>query len=163
MKRLFVASLAGAALALTISAGDIFAAPASPAQAPAAYAGVGSLHGGGRRGRPRDGGMALVTATASVTGLTVEQVRTELGTGKSLAQIAQAHSKTAADVIAAARATYQTTLSQAVTNGKLTQAQADAALARFDQSAPQIVNDNTLGQRHGPGKPRNVAPGQQTN
>jgi hypothetical protein len=110
-----------------------------------------------------DGSAALISATASVTGLTAEQVRTELGAGKSLAQIAQAKGKAAADVIAAARTTYQTTLSQAVTNGRLTQAQADAALARFDQTAPQIMADTTLGQHRGPGKPGKVAPSEQTN
>ncbi|HEU5100521.1 MAG TPA: hypothetical protein VFU22_15940 [Roseiflexaceae bacterium] len=162
MKRFFVAGLAGAALALTLSTGDIFAAPAAAVQPPAAYA-VGPLHGGGQRGRPHGGAMQLVSATASVTGLTAEQVRTELTAGKSLAQIAQANGKTADQVIAAARASYQTALSQAVTNGRLTQAQADAALARFDQSAPQVMNDTTLGQRRGPGKPGKVAPREQTN
>ena len=72
---------------------------------------------------------------------------TELRAGKSLAQIAQAAGKTADDVIKAARADYQTALSQSVTNGRITQAQADAALAQFDQNAPQIVNNTTLGQR----------------
>jgi hypothetical protein len=74
-------------------------------------------------------------------------VRTELAAGKSLAQIAQDAGKTVNDVIQAARAEYQSALNQSVTSGRLSQAQADARLAEFDQSAPQIVNDATLGQR----------------
>jgi hypothetical protein len=82
-----------------------------------------------------------------VTGLTLAQVRTELAAGKSLSQIAQANGKTANEVIQAARTEYQNALSQSVTNGRLTQAQADATLAAFDQSAQQVVDDTTLGQQ----------------
>lgn len=81
------------------------------------------------------GGGNLLAATATVTGLTEEEVRTALQGGQTLAQIAEANNKTTADVIAAARSALQAQLAQAVADGKLTQAEADARLATFDASA----------------------------
>jgi len=100
---------------------------------------------------------ALVTATASVTGLTAPDVISQTQSGQSLTQIATAKGKTAADVISAARASLVTQLGQAVTAGTLTQAQSDAALAAFDQDAPQIMADTNLhagGPGFGPGGQR---------
>jgi flagellar hook-basal body complex protein FliE len=97
------------------------------------------------------GGDGFISATASVTGLTTQEVLTQLQSGQSLAQIAESKGKTADEVIAAARAQLEETLKQAVTDGRITQAQADAKLAQFDQTASQIVNDTTLGQRFGNG------------
>jgi hypothetical protein len=114
------AGLLAAALALIVGSG---AATAAPAQ----------RGGGGGRG---PGGGGLVEATATVTGLTVAQVRAELAAGKTLAQVAQANGKTSDEVIASARATYKTSLDQAVAAGRITQARADAALQRFDAEAP---------------------------
>ena len=91
----------------------------------------------------------LIDATASVTGLTRQEVMTELQSGKSLAQIAEGKGKTADEVIKAARTQLEDLLKQAVTDGRLTQAQADAKLQQFDQTASQVVNDTTLGQRLG--------------
>jgi hypothetical protein len=109
------------ALALVVGSGTAAAAPAQ--------------HGGRGGGRGLGGG-GLVQATATVTGLTVAQVRAELAAGKSLAQVAQDNGKTTAEVIASARASYRTRLDQAVAAGRITQAQADAALQRFDTEAP---------------------------
>jgi len=90
------------------------------------------------RGDGVRGGRAqsLIAATVSVTGLTEADVRTALQSGQTLTQIAEAEGKTAAAVIAAARETYATALSEAVAAGTLTQAQADARLAAFDAAAP---------------------------
>jgi hypothetical protein len=111
--------------------------------------GVEGAHGPGfGRGGPGGEG-ALISAAASVTGLTAQEVQTQLQAGQSLAQIAQSKGKTAADVIQAARASLSTQLQQAVTAGNITQAQADARLAQFNQSATQLVNDTTLGQEAG--------------
>jgi flagellar hook-basal body complex protein FliE len=74
-------------------------------------------------------------------------VLTQLQSGQSLAQIAESKGKTADEVIAAARTQLEEMLKQAVTDGRITQAQADAKLAAFDQSASQIMSDTTLGQR----------------
>lgn len=106
--------------------------------------------GFGRGGPGGPGGAgALINATASVTGLTNQQVLTQLQAGQTLAQIAQSKSKTADDVIAAARTALTTQLQQAVTAGRVTQAQSDARLAQFNQTATQLVNDATLGQNAG--------------
>jgi hypothetical protein len=103
---------------------------------------TGNSHGG--RGGGAD---TLISATASVTGLTSQEVITQLQAGKSLAQIAQDNGKTADEVIAAARAEFSTRLAAAVTAGQITQAQADAKLAAFDANAAILVNSTTLG-RH---------------
>lgn len=95
-----------------------------------------------------DGG-SLINATASVTGLTLEEIMTDLQNSQSLAQIAQSKGKTADDVIKAARTQLQDQLKQAVTNNRLTQAQSDALLANFDQNAAQLVNDAALGSGRG--------------
>jgi len=105
-------------------------------------------HGGGFRGGGGPGG--LIEATVSVTGLTRDEVLTQLKAGQSLTQIAVSKGKTADDVIAAARTELQTRLTQAVTDGKLTQVQADAALADFEKTATETVNSTTLGQQGGP-------------
>ena len=116
--------------------------------------GFGAHDGGGPKAEE-----ALVSATASVTGLTAQDLQTQLQAGQSLAQIATAKGKTAADIIAAARTALSTQLQQAVTAGMITQAQSDAELANFDATAPQIVADATLGTRgprgfgFGPGGP----------
>jgi hypothetical protein len=111
--------------------------------------------GGGHHGGPGGGGAeALVSATASVTGLTTQEVITQVQAGKSLAQIAQDKGKTADDVIAAARAALVTKLAAAVTAGQITQAQSDAKLAAFDANAATLVNSTTLGVHgHGHNEP----------
>ena len=103
---------------------------------------------GGPPGSDRHGGPdPLIGATASITGLTTQEVVTDLQSGKSLAQIAEGKGKTADDIIKAARTQLDTRLKQGVTDGRLTQAQADAKLQQFDQTASQVVSDTTLGQR----------------
>ena len=165
MKRHFLtAGLAGGALALAISFGGAATASAAAPQAVREAQAQPPTPTPSQpatpklRGRGHDKS-SLISATASVTGLTADQVLAELRSGKSLAQIAQGKGKTADDIIKAARAEYQTALSQSVTSGRITQAQADARLAEFDQSAPQIVNDTTLGQRTGRGCARDGAAG----
>lgn len=116
---------------------------------------TGRGFGMGGRGPGRGGGMfgkggALLNATASVTGLTVEEVLTQLQSGQTLAQIAEANGKTATEVIAAARTQLEAQLAQAVTDGRLTQAQADAKLANFDATATDRMNSVHTWQPHGP-------------
>ena len=149
MKRLIANGFAAGALAMALSAGDVAAAQIPVPNAAIVQPQRGSpgvtAHGNGLRGL-RGGTTALIQATATTTGLTTAQVVTELR-GRSLAQIAQARGKTANDIIQTARIAYGNTLNQAVANGRIPRAQADAALARFDQNATQIVNATTLGQR----------------
>ena len=120
------------------------------ARAPQIVANTETKGGHGRGGVRGPGGAgALIQATVSVTGLTEQEVDTQLTAGQTLAQIAQSKGKTADDVIAAARTALTTQLQQAVTTGKLTQAQADAKLAQFNTNATQLVNDATIGQHAG--------------
>jgi uncharacterized protein (DUF433 family) len=60
----------------------------------------------------------LVRATAEVTGLQPAQVRAELRAGKSLAQIAQEHGKSADDILAKLREYGQQRLDQALNRAK---------------------------------------------
>ncbi|HMQ34686.1 MAG TPA: hypothetical protein PKD53_28375 [Chloroflexaceae bacterium] len=118
------AGLLALALAIFVGAGTAAAAPAAR---------------GGFGGGRGVGGHGLAQATATVTGLTLDQVRAELQAGKSLAEVAQDNGHTADEVVAGARAAYQARLDQAVAAGRLTRAQADAALQRFDADAPAMM------------------------
>ena len=154
MKRFLISGIASGALALTLLAGGYAAtANAATPTAPAAQATAtpgtppsapGAPKGAGRVGRAVGGGM--VRTLAELTKLTPAEIAAELRTGKSLAAIASAHGSSADALIKAARAKLDTRLKQAVTSGKITQAQADAALKRFDTQAPTLVNSTALGQ-----------------
>ena len=85
-------------------------------------------------------GQSLVDVTAQVTGLTTEQVVAELQTGKTFAQVAQAHGKTADDLINAFVAARKTVLAQAVADGRIDQATADSLLATMRTNVTQHVN-----------------------
>jgi len=99
------------------------------------------------RGIIREG----LDAAATAIGITPEQLRTELP-GKSLAQVAQAHGKTANDVATALKNAAHQRIDQAVSNGRLTADQANTQKTQADQRIDQLVNQ-VLPQR-GPGGPR---------
>jgi len=158
MKHKLLIGIAGGVLALILAGGAVLASPSVErsigmmAQATA----VPTSPPDGAKRQPGQGvrqakaqrlALMLGRATADVTGLAPKDVLAEVRSGKSLDQVAQAHGKTAADVIGAARAKLDSRLKQAVTNGRLTQARADAMLAQFDQSAPQVMSAQNLGQR----------------
>lgn len=90
--------------------------------------GPGGRHGGGPRG--------LISAAEKVTGLSRDEIFTQLQAGQSLSQIVTAAGATDAEVIAAARTALEERLAQAVTDERLTQEQADQKLADFDTNAP---------------------------
>lgn len=129
--------------------------------------GTASNGSSGATGRGKGGNShhLLLSATATVTGLTEAQVRTELQAGKSLTQVATAKGKTEAAVIASARATLKTNLDQDVSSGKITQAQADTRLADFDSKAPQHMQHVGGRSDRGtkPGNGRGSKPGTVTN
>jgi ElaB/YqjD/DUF883 family membrane-anchored ribosome-binding protein len=109
--------------------------------------GPGGRFGFGGPGILREG----LNAAATAIGITPEQLRSELP-GKSLAQVAQAHGKTAADVATALKNAAHQRIDQAVTNGRLTADQASTMKTQADQRIDQFVNQ-VLPQR-GPGGPR---------
>jgi hypothetical protein len=98
--------------------------------------GTGFPGGAGRSG-PRGGGQEL-TAAATVIGITPQQLQTELA-GKSLADVAQAHGKTGADVATALKNAAHTRLDAAVTAGRLTADQANTQKTQVDQRIEQEV------------------------
>jgi hypothetical protein len=85
-------------------------------------------------------GGTLLDATAEVTGLTVSDVAAELQSGQTFAQVAQAHGKTATDVVNAFLADRKAALDQAVADGRLTQDVADTMLATMKTNVEQQVN-----------------------
>jgi polyhydroxyalkanoate synthesis regulator phasin len=110
--------------------------------------GQGFPGGHGERGK---GGRGLdLNAAATAIGITPEQLRTELA-GKSLAQVAQAHGKTAADVATALKNAAHTRIDQAVTAGKVPADQANTQKTQADQHIDQLVNQ--VIPQGGPGGP----------
>ena len=104
----------------------------------------GGDHGGGpgRMGGRDGAGMALgrnIDALATFLGTTAQQLRTELP-GKSLAQVAQARGKTRDQLKTFLTTQFDTELTQAVQNGRRTQAQADEARTRFTQNLDQMID-----------------------
>jgi ElaB/YqjD/DUF883 family membrane-anchored ribosome-binding protein len=109
--------------------------------------GPGGAFGFGGPGLFREG----LDAAATAIGITPEQLRTELA-GKSLAQVAQAHGKTANDVATALKNAAHQRIDQAVSSGRLTADQGNTQKTQADQRIDQLVNQ-VLPQR-GPGGPR---------
>lgn len=106
--------------------------------------------GGGHHGRPRGHhGPGLATA-ATYLGLTETELRAELESGKSLADVAKAEGKTVAGLKAKLKADLETKLDAAVKAGRITQAQADEMLARMTERLDDMI-EGTFGDggRHG--------------
>src|SRR5438132_1181962 len=101
-------------------------------------AGGQGFPGGGRGGRGRGFGFEL-DAAATAIGVTPEQLRTELA-GKSLAQVAQAHGKSATDVATALKNAAHQRIDQAVSSGRLTADQANTQKQQADQRIDQLIN-----------------------
>ncbi len=80
------------------------------------------------------------SAAATYLGLTGAELRTQLMSGKSLAEIAKAQGKTVAGLEAAMTADTKKKLDDAVKSGRLTQAQADEVLKRMNERLDDIVN-----------------------
>ncbi len=101
-------------------------------------AGGKGFPGGFSRGGPRGGGVDS-NAAATAIGITPQQLHAEL-VGKSLADVAKAHGKTAADVATALKNAAHTRVDQAVTAGRLTADQATTQKTQIDQRIDQLVN-----------------------
>jgi hypothetical protein len=104
--------------------------------------GIGARKGFAQRQKAFRARIAKARAHAPVAdylGLTREQLRTELASGKSLAQIAQAKGKSVDGLVAAIVAPAKAGLAKAVENGHLTKARADEILARLTEGAKKLV------------------------
>jgi urease accessory protein UreF len=123
----------GDALKQRLESGDapLFAAP---------HHGFG--HGGMFRG---------LDAAASYLGLTEEQLRTELSSGKTLAQVAQAHGKSVSGLVDALVADAKSHLDAAVKAGRITQAQADEMLSGLRARIQRRVNSTLPARPFGDG------------
>jgi hypothetical protein len=76
---------------------------------------------------------------ATFIGVTTDELKAELRSGKSLADVAEAHGHTSDELVAAIVAAITTRLDAAVTDGKLTQAQADAVKAAAPARVERLV------------------------
>jgi ribosomal protein S20 len=88
---------------------------------------------------------------ATYLGLSASELRTQLASGQSFAQIAKAQGKTADGLVAAMVAAQKKLLDAAVSNGVLTQAQATALESRLAGRIKDLVNG--VHRFHGPGAP----------
>jgi hypothetical protein len=133
-KRAMIAS-AGAAVALAAGAGGSYAA-----------GGLGGGSGPGDTGSEgiafevKLGGPADQAAVAAYLGLTKEQLRTQLESGKTLAQIATDQGKSVSGLEDIIYAQAKTNLDQAVADGKVTAAQEQTMLADLKSHLDDIVN-----------------------
>jgi hypothetical protein len=99
-------------------------------------------------------------AAATYLGVTEAQLRTELESGKTLAQIATAHGKTAEGLVGALLDAAKQKLDSAVAAGRLSRADADSMLAGLKDRMTELVNGRfprpfgdhrgLRGFRHGP-------------
>ena len=100
--------------------------------------------GGGFRG-PDGGGMhgilgPSLDAATGYLGLTEAQIRTQLASGKTLAQIATAQGKTAAGLVDVLVTAETAQLATAVKDGKLSSTQEQQILANLKQRVTDMVN-----------------------
>jgi hypothetical protein len=108
--------------------------------------GFGVGPGFGFRGGMRGGN--YLGAASSYLGLTADQLRTQLQSGKSLADVAKAEGKSVDGLKQAILSAVQTKLDQAVTAGRMTSAQRDQILADLKTRIDSLVN-GTMAQPSG--------------
>ena len=121
-----------------------------PARGPHGEGGKGG-HGG--KGGP---GKFMTATLATTLKLTQEELKTQLHSGKSLADVAKAQSVDIADVKAALTSDFSAHLAEEVTSGEHTQAEADAKIAEFKTNLDTMVNrvgpaGGMKGEGRGPG------------
>jgi hypothetical protein len=123
-----------------------------PARGPHGEGGKGG-HGG--KGGP---GKFMTATLATTLKLTQEELKTQLRSGKSLADVAKAQSVDIADVKATLTSDFTAHLAEEVTSGEHTQAEADAKIAEFKTNLDTMVNrvgpaGGMKGEGRGPGGP----------
>ena len=83
---------------------------------------------------------AVLDAAATVTNVDKATLLKEMSTGKSLADVVKAHGGDISAIETAAKGPITTSIQQAVTDGTLTQAQADKLTANLDKVLDKLVN-----------------------
>jgi hypothetical protein len=102
------------------------------------HGGFGGMGGGHHVGRGGHHGRGLATA-ASYLGLTEAELRAELASGKSLADVAKAKGKSVDGLKANLKADLETKLDAAVKAGRITRVQADEMLARMAERLDDMI------------------------
>ena len=102
-----------------------------------ALSGVAAACPGGPGGA---GGVNVMSAAATYLGMTTDQLRTELKSGKTLAQLATAAGKTVAGLKQAIASAAKTQLDKAVAAGTITSAQEQTILDNLNANLDAIVN-----------------------
>jgi AraC-like DNA-binding protein len=92
----------------------------------------------------------LIAAAASYLGLTEVQLFDQLRAGKSLAQIAKAHGKSASGLENALLADMRAKLDRERTDGRITGSQEQRILGRFQGVISQLMTHSGFGPRFGP-------------
>jgi hypothetical protein len=87
-----------------------------------------------------EGGGLLQTA-ATFLGVSASDLQSDLQSGKSLADVAKAQGKSVDDLVTALLAPAKKNLDQAVTDGKITQAQETAILNKMTTALTDLVNN----------------------
>lgn len=120
---------------------------------------------GGRGGPGGPGGIhqldsikqAMLDAAAKALTITTTELQTQLRSGQTLAQLAQAHNTTEQAVISAALTAAKSQLDQAVSSGSLTRAQADTIYAQLQQQGANLFTPRGRGRPGAPTAPRTPA------
>lgn len=112
------------------------------------------LFGGPHHGFGHFGFIGRLESAAAYIGITEAQLRTELESGKSLAQIAKAHGKPVDGLIDALVAAAKDKLDDAVSAGRLTKAQETEMLSALKDRITSAVNNTD-----GSGEPHFRRPG----
>jgi len=117
---------------------------------------------GGHKGKGGPGKI-MSEAVANVLKLTTTELKTQLQSGKSLADVAKTQSVDIADVKTVLTSDFTAHLAEEVTSGKHTQAEADAKLAEFKTNLDTMVNrvgpaGGMKGEGRGPGGHRGHGP-----
>jgi DNA-binding CsgD family transcriptional regulator len=108
---------------------------------------------GGHEGKGGHGPQKFATATLATTlKLTETELQTQLKSGKTLKQIAEAQNVDIADVKATLKSDFKAHLDEEVASGEHTQSEADAKLAEFTTRLDDMVNGvRPVGGKGGPG------------
>ena len=126
-----------AAFAAILGLASLSAVAFAQSNSPAGMGGMGGNAMGGRWGGPQS---SLVATAAQALAMDQTELIAQLNAGQTLAQVAQAHGSSASALAEAWVATRQQALSQAVTDGQITQAQADAMLANMKANVETQLN-----------------------
>lgn len=134
-----IIGIAAAALIAGLVLGSMSIASAATAN--------GSASGPGLRlgGMMAQAGSTLADVVAKLTGATADQVRTDRQAGKSFADIAKAKGVSADIVVSSALDARKAALAAAVKSGRITQTQADAALAQMKTRLSERVSSTAPG------------------